>query len=182
MFDNEKLLMIEPGFIEFDNNRWSKQEIAELCYGVKGIRGYSFVIGRIYCIDIKNTSGNIIKIRLKSLYRVRRKQLGEKYRLILSTLFENFINDISLSFIEKFKNKVEFTILGVTFTQEGIIFGNLSETISWFDLGTRNYRTYYSLFSNQDPRKYKTFQYLTDWNTVVLYSVSRSILKLKGLL
>ena len=101
----------------------------------------------------------------------------EKYKLILSALFENFLNDILLYLIAKFNHKIDFKLLGVVFTQEGIILDNKSDIISWFDLGTKNYWTYFSVFSTSDPNKYKAFQYLTDWNTVVLYSVTRHIIK-----
>lgn len=182
IFDKEKVLIINPDFIEFDSSSLSKFEIDELRYGVKAIKGYRFRIGRIYCIDIKSFSGNIIKIRLKSLYRIRRKKLGNKYKMILGALFENYINDISRRFIEKFNNGSDFNILGVTFTQEGLLLDKKPEIIPWSAIGTKNYRTYYSLFSNTDSKKYRIFQYLTDWNTIVLYTVSRSILKAKKLL
>jgi hypothetical protein len=180
LLSKEKILLIDPEFIEFDNTNFSKFEIAELRYGIKAIKGYRFVIGRIYCIDIKTLDEKIIKIRLKSLYRVRKHKLGEKYKIILKALFENFINDICQSFIDKFNNKVDFNLLGTTFTQNGVILNKTTETIPWFDLGTRNYWSYYSLFSITDSRKYRIFYYLSDWNTIVLYSVSRHILKLKN--
>lgn len=81
-----------------------------------------------------------------------------------------------------FNDITDFSILGVIFSQSGIQLDKKSDIISWIDLGTKNYNTYYSLFSKSDSKKYKLFYYLSDWNTVVLYSVSRSILKAKKLL
>lgn len=182
IFDKGKLLILEPEYIEFGDIKFSKFDIAELRYGIKAIKGYRFRIGRIYCIDIKSLDGRIIKIRLKSLYRVRRVLLGKKYKQIVETLFANYINDISLSYIKQFNNKIDFTLLGNSFSQEGLILDQTNELISWFDLGTKNYYSYYSLYSIANPTKYKAFQYLTDWNTIVLYSVSREILKSKKLL
>ena len=182
IFHKAKQLIIEPEYIEFDDKSFSKFDIAEMRYGIKAIKGYRFRIGRVYCIDIKNLDGSIIKIRLKSLYRIRRILLGKKYKQIVETLFDNFINDISLSYIKKFNDKVNFILLGNSFTQEGIILSQTNEIISWFDLGSKDYYGYYSLFSITNPNKYAAFYYLTDWNTIVLYSVSREILKSKKLL
>lgn len=182
IFDKEKVLIVDPGFLEYDGINFSKFEIAEIRFGIKSIKGYNFRIGRIYCIDIKSLNGNIIKLRLKSLYRIRIKKLEEKYKIILNALFKNYINDISLTYIKMFNDITDFSILGVMFSQSGIQLDKKSDIISWLDLGTKNYNTYYSLFSKSDPKKYKLFYYLSDWNTVVLYSVSRSILKAKKLL
>jgi len=182
IFEKEKVLIIDPEFLEYDGMNFSKFEIAEVCYGIKAIKGYRFRIGRIYCIDIKSLNGNIIKLRLKSLYRIRIKKLTEKYKIILNALFKNYINDISLTYIKMFNDKIDFSVLGVIFSQAGIQLDKKSDIISWLDLGTKKYNTYYSLFSNSDSKKYKLFYYLSDWNTVVLYSVSRSILKAKQLL
>ena len=182
IFSKEKKLIIEPGFKKFGNNNFPKSEITAVRYGVKAIKGYRFTIGRIYCIDIKSEKGTIIKIRLKSLYRVKRILLGKKYKQIAEALFDNYVNDISRTHIEKFNKKIDFDLLGNTFTQDGIILTGKKEIISWIDLGTKNYWSYYSLFSIADPNKNKAFYDLLDWNTIVLFSVSRHILQSKKLL
>ena len=182
LFHKASPLLITPELVEYRNNSLSKFEIAELRYGVKAIKGYRFVIGRIYCIDIKSLAGSVIKIRLTSLYRVRKNKLGEKYLLIVNTVIENFINNIARDLINNFNDKIDFDILGVVFTQEGIQFDKNTEIISWFDAGSKNYRTYFALFSHSNPNKYKAFQYITDWNTILLRAVTEHILKSEKLL
>ena len=181
IFAKESTLTISPESLEYQNISLSKFEIDEIRYGVKAIRGSMFRIGRIYCIDAKSLSGTIMKIRLKSLYGIREKTLGEKYRLIVKALLENFINPICQSFINLFKSKIDFDLLGITFTQEGIILEKKTRVIPWYDLGTKNYSRYYTIFSKGNPNNYKAFYYIEDWNTAVLYSVSRYILKAKKL-
>src|SRR5258705_9452101 len=134
IFHKESPLIITPEFIEYKNINLSKFEIDQLRYGIKAIRGYRFRIGRIYCIDIKSLTGSIMKIRLKSLYGIRKNRLEKKYKLILNALFQNFINDISGSLIAEFNKKIDFDILGVTFMQEGIILDKESKIISWLNL------------------------------------------------
>ena len=176
----KKLLIINPDFLQFDTINISRLDVADLRYGIKAINGYRFVIGRIYCIDIKSLSGVIIKIRFKSLYTIKRKILGEKYLLILRVLFDNFINDISQNFINMFNDKIDFELSGMTFTQRGIYFNKNDEAIFWNDVGTKNYSRYYAVFSVKNPNKYKAFYYVADWNTSVLYAVTQYILLSKN--
>jgi hypothetical protein len=182
IFESGKTLIINPEFMAFGTTSFSKFEITDLRYGVKPIYGYRFRIGRIYCIDIKSITGSIIRIRLKSLYRIRKNKLEKKYIAILNALFNNYMNDICRGFIDKFGDGIDFKIIDVAFNQEGIILNKNSEIICWDDLGERDYWTYYSLFSTANPNKYRTFHYLIDWNTIVLHTVSKHIIKSKNLL
>jgi hypothetical protein len=179
IFSKKKTLIINPEFLAFGTNSFSKFEIVDIRYGIKAIEGYRFRIGRVYCIDVKSITGSIFKIRLISVYRIGKNKLGKKYGLILHALFDNYINDISRDFIAKFRNKIDFNLLDIAFTQEGITINKSNKIIFWSDVGTKDYWTYYSIFSSTDPNKYRTFQYLYDWNTVVLYSVLEHILKVK---
>lgn len=181
-FGEKKELTIDKEFLKFDDKNFSKLEIAEIRYGIKAIQGYEFRIGRIYCIDVRNVTGDIIKIRLMSVYHINKKRLKNKYLSILNALFENYINELSSVFIKMFNNKIDFSILGVNFTDQGIQLKDKDSIITWDDLGTKNYARYYSLFSKSDKNKYRAFYYLEDWNTSVLYSVSRSILHAKKLI
>ena len=181
IFNKESTINITPELLEYQNISFSKFEIDEIRYGVKAIEGYRFRIGRIYCIDVKNLSGTVLRIKLKSVYGIRKKALGEKYRVIVNALFENYFNHITQSFINLFENQVDFVILGITFTQEGIILDKKSQIIPWKDLGTKNYARYYAIFSKENRNNYRALYYLEDWNTSILYSVSRYILKAKKL-
>ena len=182
IFNKESTINITPELLEYQNISFSKFEIDEIRYGVKAIDGYRFRIGRIYCIDVKSLSGTVLRIKLKSVYGIRKKVLGEKYRAIVNALFENYFNFVTQSFINLFENQVDFDILGITFTQEGILLDKKSQIIPWEDLGTKNYSRYYAIFSKENRNNYKALYYLEDWNTAVLYSVSRYILKAKKLL
>jgi hypothetical protein len=189
LFDRPRRLVINKAFIEFDDKdlnsaspaKFLKHEVDSFRFGVKWIRGYQFIIGRIYCIDIKSIDGNIIKIRLKSLYKVRRSQLATKYSKIITALYDNCFDDIIHSYLSDFNNKKEIQILGVTFCEEGIYLKDRKILINWLDVGTKAYYTYYTIFSLSDPSNYRAFEYLKDWNTGILYSVSRKILNEKGL-
>ena len=54
---------------------------------LNGLRGYKVTFGRIYCIDIRDATGNIIKIRMTSIYKIRVKKLHGKYNAAINTFF-----------------------------------------------------------------------------------------------
>lgn len=168
-----KPVVINPDSIEYDSTNLSKFEITGIRYGIKNYFGWNLT-GIIYIIELKSITGKVFKIRFKG-----RKQAIEQYKQIVYAIVENFIDDISKSLITQFNNKSNFELLGITFSQEGIKFDSKSEIIPWAEVGTRNYHRYYSIFSTKDSHNYRIFLYLTDWNTVVMYSVSRYILKSK---
>ncbi|MDP4286208.1 MAG: hypothetical protein Q8891_17500 [Bacteroidota bacterium] len=91
------------------------------------------------------------------------------------------MRDVAESFVKRYKNKIDFDLLGILFSQAGIQLTQQSNLISWEDVGTKNYSRYYAIFSKENPNNYKAFDYLEDWNTDIVYYVSKSILKVKKL-
>jgi hypothetical protein len=189
ILDRERQLTVDNDFIEFDNKdlisdpptRLLKSDIIGLRYGIKWINGYQFVIGRIYCIDLLSADKEILRIRLKSIYGIRKQQLTEKYGIIVNALYDNFFDDVTRNYLNQFSDKRDFELANIFFTQTGLTLDSKSEIIPWEDIGTKSYSTYYAIFSKSNPTRYKTIEYLNDWNTGVLYSVSREILMDKGL-
>jgi len=188
ILDRPRQLVLDPLYLEFDDNnlasstptKFLKEEIEGIRFGIKWIRGYGFYIGRIYCIDIKNKSGQIIKLRLKSIYGIRKVQLAEKYVKIANTLLRYYFDSLALQHIQSFQNNEHIEILGVKIDAEGVLFDQKIGKISWNFLGTKQYQTYYTLFSEVDPNKYKAFEYINHWNTSLLESVIEGILKIRS--
>ena len=91
ILDRDRYLIINPEFIQFDNTELKdakpikipKSGISGFRFGVKPIRGYMFYIGSIFCIDVRGVNEQVIKLRLKSLYSIGRKELAEKYSSII---------------------------------------------------------------------------------------------------
>lgn len=178
-------LIIDPAYLEFDYYnppfRFEKDEITAFRYGVKWIRGYQFVIGRVYIVEIQSADKRIIKIKLKSLYGINKGILYQKFVTIVNALADKYFDDISRAYLEKFDRNEPIKVEDVLFNTEGISWSKNMQIVKWDDVGTRVYQTYYSIFSKSNPSIYKTFEYLSDWNTEVVYGVSRSILMNKGL-
>ena len=185
-FSRKQKLILNAEFIEFFKSpddktpiRFSKLEIDGMRFGIRWIRGYQFYIGRIYCVDIKNTAGAIIKFRLKSIYKINTNQLRKKYSIVLNTIFRYYFNEAIVQYLKMFTYKQPFFILNVQFKQDGILINEKNDFISWADIETRSYTTYYTISSKSKPGFYKAFDYIEDWNVWVLYSVLSNILKVK---
>jgi len=185
ILDRPRLLVIGQDYIEFDGQdrvseaptRFSKTAIEGFRYGVKPIRGYRFRIGRIYCIDVRDTSGQVIKIRLKSVYRVRRKLLGEKYQRITNALFRYYFHDMTRHYLRQFQEGRPVELLGVSLNSHGVLFDKKVGWVGWNFLGTKRYWHYYTLYSEESPNDYRAFVFLDDWNAGVLRGLIEVILK-----
>jgi hypothetical protein len=187
ILDRSRLLVIDPEYIEFDDQnlvsatptRFQKSEIEGLRYGVKGIHGYRFRIGRIYCIDVRDVSGRIIKIRLKSVYRVRRKLLGDKYQEITNSLLKYYFHDMIRGYLQQYQEGQSVELLGVKLNSHAVLFDEKVGWVSWGFLGTKRYWHYYTLYSEESPDNYRAFVFLDDWNAGVLRGLIEVILKEK---
>ncbi len=190
LLDRERQLIFSEEGIIYENNDLKgaplklieKEKIDGFRYGIKSIKGFALVIGRVFCIDVRAANKTALKIRLKSLYGVRKKLLGEKYVRIFNLLFEYYFEDHLEKYAEKIDSGDTIFLIGTLISQEGILLTNKSPLIKWENLGTGAYATYYALFSKSDTGHYKTFDYLTEWNTALLFSLTRTILNRKGLI
>jgi hypothetical protein len=189
ILDRQRKLTLHSDYIEFEDKdlvgalptRLQKNEISGFRCGIKWIQGYQFNIGRIYCIDIQDRNKKTIKLRLKTIYGIRKKILSDKYVQIINALYDHYFDDITRNYLEQFSEGKSFEVLGVMFRPEGVMLNKESGLICWEDLGSRSYISYYSLFSKQTPTIYATFEYINHWNVGILYSVSRKIMKQKEL-
>jgi|GEM_PF-6627274 len=111
IFDRPRLLILDPHYVQFDDQdkasepptHFLTEEIEAFRYGVKAIRGYRFRIGRIYSIDIRDVAGRVIKIRLKSVYGVRVKQLNYKYTSIVNYLYQCYFHPVTVAYYQQFR-------------------------------------------------------------------------------
>ena len=135
-----------------------------------------------YLIEIKNEKGKLIKIRFYSAFAINKQLLNEKYLKIINALFDYYYADLVRNYLRLFKNSLEFDLQGIIFIKEGVYLRKNSDLIEWSNLRTKNYWSYFTLFHKANPNNYKAYQYLEDWNAIVLYSVVSQILKEKNLI
>ena len=184
LFDRHRLLTIHPDYLAFDNKDLASAEptsiekanIESFRFGVDWVRGRFFIIGRTYRIEVRDHEGNTIKIRLRSIYGVRKKKLGAKYRQINRALHNAYFNDLGLHYIRLVNDGLPFTLAGIILTPEGIVDPKIG-TLSWGSIGLKAYSTYFAIYDKAEPQKYHAFDYGIEWNAVLLYSVLTFILQ-----
>lgn len=188
ILDRERQLKIDENCIEFDDRDlktasptvFLKNDIAGVRYGVEWIHGYRFIIGRTYCVDVLDNNNTIIKIRLKSVYGVRKEKLFEKYSKIVNVLHDNFIIDISITRLRQFAKGNDLFIAGIRISQTGVILKDKSDLITWLNTGIKKYSNYFAVHSISNPERHKTIDYLTEWEAGILYYVLYHIIKIKS--
>ena len=187
-FSKEKTIILSNESLSLSCNnsvitQFNNEDIKGCRFGVRWIRGVEFYIGRLYCIDLKNGDDKMIKIRLRSVYGINKSMLHKKYGKILNLLYDYYFDEKISNYINQIENGTDVEMGGVIFKKEGVCLKlkNTSDFIKWGDLNTRAYSYYYTLSSKEKPDLYKVFTYLTDWNVSFVYSISRQILKNKGL-
>ncbi len=189
-------LIINPDYIQFEENdfsnsviRFDKNDISEHRYGIKWISGYKFTIGRTYMIFIRSASGKDLKINLKSLYGIRKKENHKLFNDILKALWDFYFGRVTGVNYYKFCKGEDVVIENVKLTRDAVIVNNggmikqNKTIIPWTDLAIKEYRTYIAIYSSTDASKMNsTFSYLNDWNTSVLYTIIKKILDEKAYL
>lgn len=189
--DNKRReLIIHPEFIRFETGKKhnpyikiDKASVKEYRFGLRWISGYQFIVGREYQIFIKDNTDQVLKIHFKSFYGIRKIYSHKLNSAILGNLWKYYFQDIANNLVEQFWNDIEFTLLGVTFTNQSLkikkagLFKEEVLEIPWSKVCTKDYRTYFVIYSDDDPAKEnKSFSYMDDWNTDILYSVTITIL------
>lgn len=191
-FDRQpKTLLFKSQLIEFGNQKLAiptaidllKEEPIQYRFGIKWIRGYKFIIGRKYQLFIRNNTGETVKISFGSYYGINKIPLFNQYIEILNQLWRSYFDGLVDQYLELFNQQVPFTLAGVEFEESGIkititnFAKEVKNPLPWHDVGTRDYQTYFAIFSKQSPSIInKSYSYLNDWNTRVLYSVVQTIL------
>lgn len=184
-------LIINDSFISFEdkdivNNTFTtftKDEIIAYRFGIKWTTFY-FTFGREYQIFIKNKDGKQIKINFKTYFGNKKYEYHSKYQEILDYLWDSYFSDSVNNYIDKHNKGESFQIENLVFTKDYIFLkvdklANKKEVkILWNDIRTKNYQTYFSIYSITNPKDInKAFSYLDDWNTGIIYSVLRTILR-----
>ncbi len=186
-------LILNQNEIKFDSKdlkndsyiTFQKNEIAEYNFGVKWMR-YKFVFGREYVITIRNHQNQILKINFKTYFGRKKNEYHKLCNEILASLWELYFGEIATQYIERHEGGEDIKIGEVTFTKDGLsILSTASlksknEFIPWENVRTRSYVTYFAIYSKDDAMNVnRGYSYLNDWNTNVLHSVIKTLLKRK---
>jgi hypothetical protein len=85
---------------------------------------------------------------------------------IIDKLWDNYLDDLSQSYLDKFNHGENFELCGVQFLADKIKFNN--KELLFKDLEIKKYKHHYVIYSNQDKYHNKMLYYLKDENAVIL--------------
>jgi hypothetical protein len=180
-------LIINGDYITFQNKSFTKDafttffknEITDYRFGIYWLR-LDITFGRQYKIYIRNKENQILKITFKSYLKYKVNTLHQQYCDILDAIWKFHFSEITDNYLKQFENGEEFTLGSIRFSKDGLYVNKKNDLIKWEDVRTSNYYSYFAIYSEKDPSKVNSqFNYMNDWNTTVLYSTLRTILKYK---
>ncbi len=154
-----------------------KADITGFRFGVSWITGYQFTIGRVYCLDIRNKEDKVMKIRLRSIYGIRKKQLGDKYFEILNTIIDTYFTDICNACLDALNKNEILEFESIRISKEGVLIKMGNEIIKWEDLAIGKFYNYLSLTSKQNSKNYIQLYFLKDWNTFLIQIIVEQLAK-----
>ena len=185
-------LIISDDCITFDDKSgegdtlacFKKQDIKDCRYGVVWFHGLKFTIGREYQIYIRNREDQVIKINFSTFYGIKKQEYHKKSLAIINKLWDLYFSDVARKLISDFYEGKTINVCDVDISKSGVtiqsngLFKTIKNGITWDKLQTRSYVTYFAIYSSENPADInKSYKYLDDWNTMVLYSVLRTIVR-----
>ncbi|MFB9841520.1 hypothetical protein [Mucilaginibacter ginsenosidivorans] len=148
--------------------------IAAFRFGVRELRGYKFSFGRQYFIEIKNFNCEIYRIKLNSLFGIKRKEYYRTWAELLQNIWDFYLDNQLSYYTELYNIQQTFELAGVTFHNDGISWDK-NNYLPWDKIAVKSYQNYFMIHHADNARQYKCCVFSIDWNAVVLQSLLKEI-------
>jgi hypothetical protein len=185
---NKTIVFSKNTLLVYRNNilvhQINEDEIEGIRYGIKWIKGSHLTIGRVYCIDLLDSNNKEYNIKLQSLYGINIENLNTKYNKIINLLYEYFFIGKIENYILKINNGEDLKISDVVFNNLGIQIEFKSKVcfIEWENIDLKTTFEKITLISKENREIHKDFNFLLDWNAVIIFGICKLILLDKGLI
>lgn len=153
-----------------------KEDITSFRYGVKFLRGYKFIIGRQYLIEIKDIENSVFKIKLNTCYGIKRDIYVDLWSKIINNLWHNCFINIFNYHINLYNLNDEFEFAGIKFHKDGISWDDKNKLL-WNEIALSNYRTYFMIHHIDNPKQHKGANFLNNWNAFILQCLLKEIVE-----
>lgn len=157
------------------------QNITAFRYGITWTRGYSFVFGRQYFVEIQNNEEEITRIKMGSYYGIRKDLYGKIWNDIIQQLWRNYFVNTFNYYHELYKIHQTFELCGIRFYDDGIGWDQ-HNILKWNEIGVSSYRTYFMIFNTQDKNQCKSKSFANDWNAAILQVLLKEIVKQRNVM
>lgn len=174
-FSASRLLIIDPFYIELEgplsDTRFTKEDIEGFRFGVTRFT-YKFIpVSRTYNIEIKNSEGKIILIRMHSFFEIGYKKVERLFIRIHKQIQQAYFNDMAIHYVRLLKGGLTYELAGAFLTNEGVLLKKEKHVIPWIRIGLASYYHSCSVYDLADPRHFKSFDYWYEWNASLLRAV-----------
>lgn len=175
VFSAPRLLTIAPLYLEMEgplsNTRFTKEDIEGLRFGVTLIRYYLIPVSKTYNIEIKNSQGKIIMIRMHTLFEVGKQKNRNLFIRIHKEIQKSYFNDMAIHYVRLLNGGLTFELAGAFLTEEGVLIKKDKPLIPWSRTGLATRFHSCSVYDIDDLRHFRSFDYWHDWNASLLRSV-----------
>lgn len=173
---NDKGLTIEQPFKVGSKVFLKDTDIAAFRFGIKELRFSKFVLGREYYIEIKDFKCKITRIKLYSVYGVRRKEYYRIWADLLQNLWDFYFSNQLGYYTELYNIQQFFELAGVGFSTDGISWEK-GNKLPWDKIEIKSYQNYFLIYHTDNPQDYKCCVFSIDWNAVILQSLLKDIIR-----
>jgi hypothetical protein len=145
-------------------------------YGISFARGYKFVLGRIYYIEIQTDQQKTIRLKLNSYYSIRKKLYAEIWSNVIQQLWESYFVNQYNYYYDLYKIHQTFELCGIQFHFDGIGW-DTKNILQWDEIAVSSYYKYFMIYNSNNKKQTKSRSFATDWNAVVLQILLKKIVE-----
>lgn len=149
-------------------------------FGIRWIKGYASVIGRIYTIEVKYLEDCVLPIKLTNFYKKNLEVRQNIYTDIVNTALENIFNKRIIADIERMDDGATVTADKFQANKDGF-FLKRNQQIAWQDTSMKKYETYFAIYDSQNPDNHLSFYYLHDWNAWCIYNICKNFISVENI-
>jgi hypothetical protein len=174
-FSASRVLTIDFDYLELEgplaNTRFSKDDIEGFRYGVRSFHYLFIPISNTYNIEVMNSKGKIMTIRMHSFFNIRKQKIENLFIQIYNLVQEAYFHDMVVHYVQLLSGGMSYDLAGALLTDEGIYIKKDKPLIPWIRVGLMSYYRSCSIYDLADPRIFKSFDYWHDWNASLLRAV-----------
>jgi hypothetical protein len=159
----------------------SAQNMTAFRYGVTWTRGYRFIFGRQYFIEIQNDKQKVTRIKLASFYSIRKNLYGQLWNDIIQQLWQSYFVNTYNYYYDLYKIHQTFELCGIRFHFDGIGW-DMQNILMWDEIAISSYYNYFMIYNNQNKKQCKSRSFANDWNAVILQILLQEIVKERNVL
>ena len=175
LFSAPRLVTVAPLYLEMEgplaNTRFTKEDIEGLRFGVTQIRYYFIPLSKSYNIELKNSQGKIIAIRMHTFLGIRNQKIRDLFIGLHKQIQQSYFNDMAIHYVRLLNGGLTFELAGAFLTSEGVLIKKDNQLIPWLRTGLATRFHSCSIYDMTDLRHFRSFDYWHDWNASLLRSV-----------